>query len=157
ETCSSPEFFCREERLKNARARSGVHSDARIADGQHDERSRFYADVSMRVRQIKRGVVRLDGQLSASRHCISCVDGEIHEDLSELSIIRLDHSCCRIQNRNEIDVFPEYAGKHLQVTLNHLIQIQDARLQDLLPSEREKLPRQFRGFVSRFSDLFQML
>src|SRR4029079_9542004 len=81
----------------------------------------------------------LDGQLAPVRHRIPRVDGEIQQDLFQLSAIGLYASPRALQDRCQFDILSEEAAEHLLRVADNLVDVENLGRQDLLPAEREEL------------------
>ena len=93
----------------------------------------------------ERGVRRLDGQRAAVRHRIARIDGEVHDDLFQLSGVGSYAGEIRREPDDDVDVLTDQARDHASHLGQHAVQVEDGRLDDLLPAEREQLSRQRRG------------
>jgi hypothetical protein len=93
-----------------------------------------------------------DGDSAAAWHRVASIDGEIHDDLLELSRVRL-HATERCAGvKDQLDVFPDQPLEHRRHAGDHGVEIQHLGLEDLLPAERQELPGQPHGSFSRFLD-----
>lgn len=73
-----------EEGLENFIPQRGVHTDAVVADGQHDERPRGEAAVQLAVFLIEDGVGRFDGHLAHVADGIAGIDTQVGQHLIDL-------------------------------------------------------------------------
>jgi hypothetical protein len=101
-------------------------------------------------------VPRLDGQAPAVRHGVARVDGEVHEHLVELTRVGLDAAQVGIQGGGELDVLPDQPPQHLLHVRDEVVEVDNLRLEDLLPAEGQKLPGQARRALRRFQDLIDL-
>src|ERR1700736_2687294 len=74
-----------EERLEDLEPRRLLHADAGIAHREQRVLARYQWPVRLGVLLVERHLLRLDGQLSPGRHRVARVDGEVHDDLLELT------------------------------------------------------------------------
>ena len=87
-------------------------------------------------------------QPSAPRHRVTRVHAQVHEHLLQLS--RVGFYCAQVvrQIRMNLDVFSDDALQHFQQIADNVVEIQDTQLENLLPADRQHLPRQ-RGSAFR--------
>ena len=131
-----------EERLEDARLRLVVHSDAGVADGQHDVLARHQRCVRPGKDLVERDVGRLNRQLAALRHGVARVHRQIHDDLVNLPRVRTQRAEAGSGNHHQIDIFPDHPRQHFQVFGHHFIQVENLRRKHLLAAECQQLPRQ---------------
>jgi len=110
-----------EERLEDAQLGFVVHADAVIADGEHDVVAGGERRVGAREVFVKGDVGGLDGELTALRHGVAGVHGDVHDDLVDLARIGADRAQRRAWNHDQIDVLADHAGEHFQVLGDHLV------------------------------------
>jgi hypothetical protein len=98
---------------------------------------------------------RLDRKLAAVRHGVPGVPRQVHEH--PLQLIRIGANRCRfrLQLDAHLHVFAHQALQHRPHLLHHAVQIEHARLQDLLAAESQQLLGQSRGPLPGLVDLFQ--
>ena len=85
-------------------------------------------------------------------HRVAGVDGEIQDDLDQLGPVGQDRAQRRRRLDVDLDVLADEAPQQAAGLAEHLAQIQDRGLHDLLSAEGEKLCGQRRGAVGRLAD-----
>ena len=115
------------------------------------------ASVHRRVARVELDVGRLDRELAAARHRVARVDDEVHEDLLDLPGIGLHGAEVEAAHDRQLDVLAEEAAQHLLDAADRLVEVEDPRLEDLLPAERQELPRQLRGASAGAADLLEVV
>ena len=110
-----------------------------------------------RVLRVELHVGGLDGQLAPLRHGVAGVHDEVHENLLQLSGIGHHHSEGGTVRDGELDVRSDETLQHLRGAVDGHVQIEDPRLEDLLPAERQQLPRQSRRTRAGSDDLLQVV
>ena len=108
----------------------------------------FYRDVIVRIRFIQLDIGGFNGQVSALRHGVAGVDGQVHDDLFDLSRVGLHLRQRGLQGGPQLHVFADQALQHFLDIGDHGIQVQHLGRQHLLPAEGQQLPGQGRGPVS---------
>ena len=98
-----------------------------------------------------------DRQPSTRRHRITSVHREVNDDLLDLCGVSVDARDRRSQVHRQRDVLANNTAEQRFDTPQHPVQIEDLRLQDLPPTEREKLARQARSSVNGRLDLLEVL
>ena len=99
----------------------------------------------------------LDAQPTSVRHRVTRVDGEIHDDLLELTRVHFHGSEGGGEGRGQGDVFSQQPCEHLLGAGHDRIDVEDARLEDLLATEREQLPGQRTRPHGGLADLLDVL
>ena len=91
----------------------------------------------------------LQSERASVRHGVAGIHDQIHDDLLDIRFVGENAGKVIGQRATKIDVLSNEAPEHIAQTFHSLIQIEDFRLDDLLPTKREKLPRKcacfFRG------------
>jgi len=90
----------------------------------------------------QRGVLRLNRQRSTIGHRVARVDDEVHQHLLHLSVVSADEAEIRVEPRLQQDVLAEYTQEHAFHLADDAVQVEERRLEDLLPAEGEQLSRQ---------------
>ena len=102
-------------------------------------------------------VRRLERELAALGHGVPRVHREVHEDLLELSGVGLHGTRVRRETGAQLDVLAEQAAEHLLKVAHQGPDVDHARLQDLLPAEREQLSREAGGPVGGLANFGDIL
>ena len=113
--------------------------------------------VGRRVLLVDVHVRRLDRQLASVRHRVARVDDEVHEHLLDLTRVGLHAPERAAEDGDDLDVLADQAAQHLVHLADDVVQLQDPRLEKLLPAEREQLAGQRAGSVGRLGDLLDVL
>jgi len=108
--------------------------------------------VGPRVGPVEVDVARLDGQPAACGHGIAGVDRQVHQHLLHLAGVGLDATQRRVQGGRQADVLADHPAQERHQAGHHHVEVEYARLQHLLPAERQELPRQGGGPVRRVPD-----
>ena len=96
----------------------------------------------------------LDQQLAAEWHGIPGVHREVHDHLLEVMRIGADRTVDGLERDAHLDVLPHQAREHRPQVLDHAVEIQHARFQDLFAAEGQQLPRQSHGAFPGLGDFF---
>jgi hypothetical protein len=88
----------------------------------------------------------LDAEPAAVRHGVACVHHEIDDDLSELARVDLHGTELGCQDRLQQHVFADQPRQHLAQRPDEVVEIEDARLDDLPAREREQLSCEIGAF-----------
>jgi hypothetical protein len=131
ETGSLADLLGREEGLEDAGPHLGGHAMARVRHRQHHVAACLHGWQAPAGLVVERHVGRLDRQPPASRHRVTGIDGEVHEDLVDLPGVALHLPEVLVQDGHQLDVLPDHAPQHLLGLADGRIQIEDARVQDL--------------------------
>ena len=122
-------------------SRHFVHADAGIADCYQNVLAGRRTPMLRHKDVIEVDIGRFDGQLSTIRHGITRVHGQVHEHLFDLPRIGVD-AAERGQVERQRDVLAEDTAKQQLHAPQHVIHVEDLRLEDLAAAEREELARQ---------------
>ncbi len=141
-----------EERLEDAAPGRFVHADAGIGHRDADVGPRSQA-APIRHPGIDEGLALRDRQRAAVRHRVGRIDGEVDEDLLHLTRIRHHGGEARGQRHADLDVLAQEAPEHGAKARDHAAHIERARLQHLLPAEREELLRERCGTLAGLQDV----
>ena len=98
---------------------------------------------------VQRHVGGLDREGAAVGHRVPRVDGQVDERLLDLRHVDPDQAQLRLQHRAEPHVFAQQALEDLLHPADHVVQVQDSRVDDLAPGEGEQLAGGLRGGVRR--------
>ena len=113
--------------------------------GEHHEISRRDVLVPVEIGAVDKHVVGFNRQLAASRHRVACVDDEVDQHLHHLHRIDADLPQVGARQRGQLDVFVDQPDQHAARVGDQLVQIDHARLDDLLTREGQELTREVRG------------
>src|SRR5204863_6479307 len=78
-------------------------------------------------------------------HRIPRVDDEVDDRLLQLSRVRVHGAQLGSELGLQLDVLANETDEHAVQVSNHRVQVEDARLEHLLPAEHEQLARESRG------------
>ena len=98
-----------------------------VGDGQQDVVARLHVDVMHGVLGVEVDVRRFDRQAAARYHGVARVDGQVDDDLLDLSRIEADGGEVLRADRREHDVFADQARDHLFHAMNDIVQIEHLR------------------------------
>ncbi len=101
-------------------------------------------------------ISRFDRETPTVRHRIACIDGEVHDNLLDLTRVRIDAHQRRRGVDDKTEIFADEAPEQWIDLPEHLIQVDHARLQDLSAAERENPARERRRALRRLQDLIQV-
>src|SRR5579862_4293326 len=132
-----------------------VHPGAGVADSEHHVVARSKRSVESGIFFVKGDVGAFDGELAAAGHGIACIYGEVHNDLLDLSAIGAHGPQFRPRYHDEVDVFANHAGEHLQVLSGNVVEVDDSGGEHLLAAEGKKLSRKRRGALGSTRDLLR--
>jgi len=104
---------------------------------------------------VENHVSGLEPQPSAMRHRIARVHAQVHEDLLELSGVRLYRLQVTRQIGVDLDVLSDDPLEHLEQVPDDVVEVQNVQLKDLLPAEGQHLSRQRGAAFRRQMDLFR--
>jgi hypothetical protein len=156
QTRSLAHFFRRKKRIKDLCLDGRAHTDPNVTNCQHHTGAGWGVCCFRDSAAIQFDIQRLDDQFTALGHGIAGVDREIHDDLFHLSAIRADPTQPGIEGENGLDILAEQMRQHLPEIIDHGIQVQDGRAQNLLAAECQHLLRQRRAPIGGVSDLSQV-
>jgi hypothetical protein len=146
----------REERLEDPLLDVAAHADARVPDGERDVAPGLELGPVPHAAAADLGVGRGDREDTPGRHRIARVHGEVHQDLLELAGVRPGVAQARRQRRPELDVLADDAAEHPVYSGHDSVEVDDPRLQQLPPAEREQLMGQLRRAAPRLPDLLDV-
>ncbi len=101
-------------------------------------------------------VRRPDGQPAPPGHGIARIDHQIEQDLDHLAGVGANLAEAVGQQGFDRDVLADHAAQHLQGLSEDGIEIDDARLEDLLAREGEELPGELSGALGGDTDLIEV-
>jgi hypothetical protein len=94
---------------------------------------------------------RLDGDPSPVGHRVAGVDHEVHDHLLDLAAVHLDLAEAPARHHHQLHLLADQALQQFGHAGDDLAEIQERRLEHLLPAERQELPgqqrRPLRGLV----------
>ncbi len=149
-------LFGRKEGFEDSSPHQFVDAGAGVADRQHDVGTGINTDVGARIFPVQLGVHSLDRQFATVRHRIPGVDDQVNQHLLNLARIRFDTLQIGRQFRAELNIFADQSLQHLVHVGDCVVQIKRQRLQNLLASEGQQLPRQVRGALAGLLDFFEV-
>ena len=135
----------REKRLENVREMFRRDSAAGVVDAQadvapwtgvRDQRGFLFREVLL---------TRFNQQPSAARHGVARVDHQIHQHLVEHPRVGAGQQRTRPEVQQQAHVLAQDAPEHLCQVRHDLIQVQQARLHHMPPTEGHQLPGQVCG------------
>src|ERR1019366_4004459 len=138
-------LFCAEERLEDAGLGFLVHSDPRVAHGQHYAWTKLCSRVLPNISFIGLYVRALDGDLSAMRHCIVRIDYKIHQHLLDLDRIGMDRSQVAAEHVYQLDFVTDQPAQQRMEVIHGCVQVQRHWIQLLPATEHEKALREIFG------------
>ena len=87
-------------------------------------------------------------------HGVARVDREVQDHLLDLARVGPDVAECVGEPEREVDVLADQPAQHaLACRATTVVQIDDGRLEDLLPAERQQLARERGGALAGLPDL----
>ena len=134
-----------EEGLEDVRLDLGGHAVAGIADREHDVGARLDLGMGPGVGLVQGHVAGRERQPAPVRHRVAGVDGQVEQDLLDLPRVGLDAPGGRIERGRDLDVLADHATQQGLDSGHDGVQIQHARLQDLLAAEGQELMRELGG------------
>src|SRR5580692_5596141 len=112
-----------------------VHSAARVPHCQHHVVSDDDGLLPQTIFVVERDAICRDGYFAPIRHCVSCVDHEIHQDLFDLPGICLNQSNGNRGLVGQDDVFSNHSTQQLVCLVNDCVEVQHLKEYDLLTAE----------------------
>src|SRR5690348_15246702 len=109
------------------------------------------------IRSVEIHVGRFDTQLASTGHRVAGVDGEIHNHLLDLALVSFDPRYVGRKRGAHGNVLAQYAREHLDHVADQIVQVQDRRGQNLLPTKGQKLARERSRPLPCFFNFFNML
>ena len=97
-----------------------------------------------------------DRQRPAVCHRILRVHGEIQDDLLHLAAVGLDLRQVRPKSQQDPDVFPDQPPEHRAHTREDGVQVEQCRIDNLLPAEGEQLAGERRRAQARLLNFFNI-
>ena len=88
---------------------------------------------------VERDVGGLDREFATFGHRIAGVDGQVHDDLIDLSWIGAHGADGGTGHHHKVDVLADHAGQHFKVFGDDFVQIENFRSEHLLAAEGEQL------------------
>ena len=132
-------FLGSKEGFEYVRFRFGIHPYSGVGDGEHDVTSGDHREMSLCINGVYFHILSFNHKTAAFRHGIPSVDGQIHDNLLHLSTINLYAVKCGIECGYEFDAFTQKLRKDLAEGFHYTVNIQNLRLQLLLPAKGQKL------------------
>src|SRR6266404_1334343 len=145
QSCSLAGFFGGKKRLKNMLLGFFIHSDARVGNGQYNVGAWQEERHTARLTFSQSHAGSFDQEHSAFGHRISGIDNQVHDDLFDLALVRLDAADCGIEVRSQIDMRAYQPLQHFSHIRYQKIQGQDVGLKNLLAAEGQQLLCSSRG------------
>ena len=146
-------FFRREERLEDAGQGSVVHAVPGVGDVEADEVSLACLRLAAGVGGIELLEFGADGEAAAARHGVARVDGKVHEDLFHHAGISVDGREIVGGMPLQLHLFADAGPQDFCKVVDHLVQVQQLRLHDLLAAEHEQLAGEIGGAFGGDGDL----
>src|SRR5581483_4685041 len=137
EASTFTDLFCTEKRLEDMGLGFLVHSDTRIAHGQHYVWTRLYRRVLAGMNFIDLDIRGLDGDLAAPRHGVASIDRQIHQHLFDLAGVGPDSSQTAVEDAYQFHVIADQPAQYRLDLIHGCIQIQEHWQQHLPAAERE--------------------
>ena len=123
---------------------------------EQDVRAWLRQRVCFRLPWIEIDIRRFDRHATAVRHGITRIDDEIHDRLLQLTRVGLHGSNFGSELRVQLDILTDEPAQHpLQISDNG-VEVEDLRLEHLLPTEDEELPSQPGGSFGGFFDFLNV-
>ena len=79
------------------------------------------------------------------RHGVTGIEGQVHQNLLDLSRVCLDQCGRRLEPHHEVDVLAQQAAEHRSDAVDGQVRVEYSRLKWLLAADGEELRRQLRG------------
>ena len=149
-------LFGRKERFEDLLPHVFVHAGAGVADRQHNVGAGKNTDMRARIFPVQLSVRSFDRQFAALRHRISGVDDQVNQHLLNLAGICFDALQIGRQFRAELNIFANQSLQHLVHVGDYVVQTERQRLQNLLASKGQQLPRQVRRAIAGLLDFFEV-
>src|SRR5436190_1982172 len=130
-------FLRCEKRLKEARLYFRSHSATRIADRYARVTARMRTRISAAIFLVQCDFRYFDRESSSRRHGVPRIDHEIHDHLLELCRIGAKMDRLLTQIDRQMNVFSQHAAEKIFDLLDVISDIDNSRLQHLLPAERQ--------------------
>ncbi len=124
-----------------------------IAHRQHDVASWLRGLVPAGVGLVELLVRGFQSQLSAARHGMPSIEGQVHDDLLDLAEVRLAEPQVVQGYGQDLDVFSDQPPEQGVEIQHDVVQVNDARRKHLLAAEREQLAGNARGSIGGRLDL----
>ena len=86
-------------------------------------------------------------------HRVARVEGEVHDHLLHLAVVRLDAAQARAQARDQGDVLAQERPEHPLHALDHPVEAQHLARDDPVPAEAEELPGEVHRALGGLPDL----
>ena len=149
-------FLRREEGLEDLGPGLLVHARPRVHDRERDVGAGLDAFSSL----AKLHVGGLDRDLPALGHRVPCIHDQVHEDLLDLSGVRLDPPQIFPAPERQLDVGADETPQHALDAVDHHVQVEHLGLEHLAAAEGEELARErgrAQGRLLHLADLAQQL
>ena len=150
-------FLGREERFKHMSLSLGIHSVAGVLDRENDVGTGGHGVGRAGAGFFELHIPGFQNELSTRGHGIAGIDGQIHNDLVDLSRVHLNASQVGIERGHQFYVLANQVVKHLFNIGNQRVQIQYARLENLPSAEGQELARERSGSLAGFMNGFNVL
>jgi hypothetical protein len=145
-----------EERLERMVGDLRRHPRAVVADLHSRVTARRQVGVRGRVRLVYVDVAGLDDQPAASGHGVAGVDGQVDQDLLDMTLVSQDVSQVGGEAGDQLDVLAERPLQQLEDVGDRYVEVQHARLHHLAAGEGQELMRQPGGPVGGELDLLDI-
>jgi len=139
EASAFPHLLGCEKRFEDARTRLRVHSMSRISNHDREVFSPCEECLWFSRAPGNRNILGFDAQAASLRHSVASVPSQVQDNLLQLSSIHLRPSKVRIEQQVEGDVLTEHAPQDVIHVFQNRVELQDRRLEELIPAIREKL------------------
>jgi hypothetical protein len=135
-----------------------VHAGATVADLEQHVRPRGRIHGAREWRRLTRADVGgADDQPSTVRHGVAGIDGQVHDDLLDLTRVGLDAPERGLGHRHQVDRFADQPLEHGLHAGHDAVQVEHLGRQHLLAAEGEQLARERRGLVGGLANAFRIL
>src|SRR5262249_18750892 len=132
------------------------HADTSIADGKHDIFAHHKTTISGTGLLVNGGIGGFNRESAAPRHGIASGGGPIHKYFLDLARVGFDVAEVRIIRSGKFDVFSNQAVEHFFHATNNVVELENMRVENLLPAKREELASKRGGASGSLVDLFQI-
>ena len=128
----------REKWFKDAGLRGRIHAATGVADGEDNMLASMGILIKSGVFIVERDIGGLDGELPSHGHGVPGIDRQVHDHLFELPLVRLDAPQVGGQVEQDVDIFADEPAEHGPRIDQKGVEIEDARLKNLLSAKRQK-------------------
>ena len=145
-----------EERFEDVGLDRLVHADTGVADAEHDVVARGHVHQPAGVVAVEARVGRLDGEHATVGHRVTGVRGEIEDDLLDETVVGPDRYHVPGQPPGQLDVLADQPLEHGLHVRHGLVEVEPARMQDLLVGEGQQLVGQVGGAPAGVADVLDL-